>query len=103
MDVFVHDLVDVHKVDHLAVVGHHLLDERAALEAFLVTEVEGLGGVEELDGQHALGVLAHAVALGGGVATHADEVLLVLAAGDAVDRAGSAELLALADDGGCGV
>ena len=103
VDVLVHDLVDVDEVDALAVVGDHLLDSGAALEAFLMTEVEGLGGVEELDGEDALGVLAHLVALGGGVATHGDEVFLVLAAGDAVDAGGGAELLALADDAGGGI
>ena len=103
MDVLVHDFVDVDEVDALAVVGDHLLHLRAALETFLMTEVEGLSGVEELDGQHALGVLTHLVALGGGVATHADEVLLVLTAGDAIDRAGRAELFALAHDAGGGI
>ncbi len=103
MDVAVHHLVDVDKVDDFAEVGEELLDEWAALESFLMAEVEGLGCVEELDGEHAFDVLHHAVALGGCVAAHADEVFLVLAAGDAVDAAGGAELLGLADDGCCGV
>lgn len=103
VDVLVHDLVDVDEVDTLAVVGNHLLNLWAALKAFLMTEVECLGSVEELDGEDALGVLAHLVALRGGVATHADEVFLVLTAGDAVDRGGCAELLALAHDAGGGI
>ena len=47
VDVLVHDLVDVDEVDALAVVGDHLFDLGAAVEAFLMTEVEGLSGVEE--------------------------------------------------------
>ena len=100
MDVFVHDLVDVDKVDAFAVVGHEVLDEGAALETFLMTEVESLGCIEEFDGEDTLGVFHYAVAFGGCVAAHADEVLLVLAGGDAVDAAGGAELFALAYDGG---
>ena len=90
MDVAVHDFVDVDEVDALSVVCDHLLDKGTALETFLMAEVEGLGGIEKLDGEDALGVLGHAVALGGGVASHAHEVLLVLAGGDAVDTAGGA-------------
>ena len=98
--VLVHDLVDVDKVHALAVVGHKTLDEGAALETFLVTEVECLSGIEEFDGHDALGVFHDLIALCGSVAAHADEVFLVLTAGDAVDAAGGAELFALADDGG---
>ena len=103
MDVLVHHLVDVDEVDILAEVGKELLDEGTALETLLMAEVERLGGVEELDGKHPLGVLADVVALGGGVASHADKVLLVLAAGNAVDTAGGAQLLGLAHNGGGGV
>ncbi len=88
VNVFVHDFVDVDKVDAFAVVGHEVFDEGAALEAFLMTEVECLGCIEELDGEDTLGVFHYAVAFGGSVAAHADEVLLVLAGGDAVDAAG---------------
>ena len=98
MYMLVHDLVDIDEIHAFAVVGDQLFDECAALQALLMAEVECLGGVEQLDSKHPLGVLAHAVALGGGIASHADEVFLVLAAGDAVDTAGSTELLALADD-----
>ena len=100
VDVLVHNLVDVDEVDGLAVVGNEVLDEGAALKSFLVTEVEGLSGIEEFDGHDTFGVFHYAVALGGSVAAHADEVFLVLAAGDAVYTAWGAELLALADDGG---
>ena len=65
-----------------------------------MAEVEGLCGVEELDREDALGILHYLVAFGGGITTHADEVFLILAAGDAVDAAGGAELFALADDRG---
>ena len=98
--MLVHDFIDIDEIDALAIVGHHLLDKRAALKAFLMAEIEGLGCIEELDSQHSLVVFTHLVALRGSVATHADEVLLVLAAGDAVDTAGSAELFALAYDAG---
>ena len=101
--VLVHDLVDVDKVHALAVVGHKTLDEGAALETFLVTEVECLGSIEKLDGHDALGVFHDLIALCGSVAAHADEVFLILTAGDAVDAAGEAELFALADDGGSGI
>ena len=101
VDVLVHNLVYVHEVDTLAVVLHQILDEGAALQTLLVAEVECLCGIEQLDGHHPFGVFHHLVAFGGCVAAHADEVFLVLAAGDAVDTAGGAELLGLADDG-CG-
>ena len=91
--VLVHDLVDVDKVHTLAVVGHKTLDEGAALETFLMAEVECLSGIEKLDGHDALGVFHDLVAFGGCVAAHADKVFLILTAGDAVDAAGGAELL----------
>ena len=87
MDVLVHDLVDVDKVHALAVVGNHLFDEGAALQSFLVTEVEGLCGIEKLDGEDAFGVLGHALALGGCVGAHTHKVFLVLAAGNTVHAA----------------
>ena len=99
MYVLVHDLVNVDEVDGFAVVGNKVFDEGAALESFLVAEVESLCGVEEFNGHDTLGVFHDLVALGGSIAAHADEVFLVLAAGDAVDAAGSAELFALADNG----
>ena len=79
VDVLVHHLVDVHEVDNLAEVSKELLDEGAALQAFLMAKVEGLGSVEKLDSQHALHVLHDAVAFCCGVATHAHQVFLVLA------------------------
>ena len=99
VDVFVHDLVDVDEVDAFAVVGDEFFNEGAALEAFLMAEVEGLSCIEEFDGHDAFGVFHNLIAFCCSVATHADEVFLVLAGGDAVYAAGGAELFALADDG----
>ena len=42
---------------------------------------ERLGRIEELDGQHALGVQHHAPQLRGGVRTHAHVILLALRRG----------------------
>ena len=71
VNVLVHDLVDVDKIHALAVVGDQLLNEWAALQTFLMAGVESLRCVEQFDGHHSLGVLSHAVALGGCVGTHA--------------------------------
>ena len=101
VDMLVHDLVDIDEVDYLAIVGNEILDEGAALEG--AAELESLCCVEEFDGQYSFGVLGDAVGLGRGVASHADEVFLVLTAGYAVDAAGGAQLFGLAGDGGCGV
>jgi len=61
-------------------------------------EVERLRGIEQLDGQHPLGVEHHAVEFGGGVGAHAHMVFLPLRRGDRVDRGGHAQPFGLADD-----
>ena len=50
------------------------------------TEVECLGRIEEFYGKHALGVEDDLVEFDGGVSAHGNEVFLVLARGDGVDR-----------------
>lgn len=87
VDVAVHHFVDVNKIDLLAEVGNKFLDNWAALETFLMAEIESLSCIEKLDGEYALGVFANAIAFCGCVATHAYEVFLVLAAGNTVDAA----------------
>ena len=103
VDVLEHHFVDVNKIDLLAEVGNKFLDDWAALETFLMAEIESLSCVEKLDGEYAFGILANAIAFCGCVATHAYEVFLVLAAGNTVDAAWGAELFALAYNSSCGV
>lgn len=79
-----HTLVDerrkvgvvIHKRYNLTIVGYEGFKLRAG--ACRAAELEGLGCVHELDGQHGLAVVGHLYELGGGVGTHAHVVFLTL-------------------------
>ena len=92
----VHHRVVVDERHPLAVLGDHMFDRRGGTRR--TAEVERLRGIEQLDGQHPLGVEHHAVEFGGGVGAHAHMVFLPLRRGDRVDRGGHAQPFGLADD-----
>ena len=98
LDQFVHVGVVLHERNVFAVDFHELLDEFGALQRF--AEVEGLGGVEQLDAEDLLHVVDHQVALRGGVGTHTHVVFLALRRLDGVGGAGHREGLVLVHDGG---
>ena len=56
-------------------------------------EVEGLCGIEQLDGEHALSVEDDALQLDGGICSHRYQVFLVLTGRDTVYRGGHGQTL----------
>ena len=76
LDQLVHIGVVLHEGHEGAVGLDKLLDEGRRLER--AAELEGLGGVEELDAEDLLHVVDHQIALGGGIGAHTHMVLLAL-------------------------